>query len=274
MARRIITLTTDFGLTDPYVGTMKGVIVSIAPDAEIVDLTHAIGAQNVPAGAYLFSTAYRYFPVGTIHVIVVDPGVGTERSGLVVTSPHGTFVCPDNGTLSYALAHAGAMLAMPPFAAGRLKLPRDWTGYVLANDKYRLRDISNTFHGRDVFAPAAAYLAIGVEPSSFGPLIETVEAFAVPFATKEGNTTVGQVIHMDHFGNLVTNIHEPDLPPSPHRIDVAGHVIDGLTPHFQASSSLVALMGSNGTLEIAVPNGDAAATLRATVGAEVRVTTR
>jgi S-adenosylmethionine hydrolase len=251
---------------------MKGVILSIAPDAAIVDLVHTVPPQNIAAGAYLLGAVYRYFAKHTVHVVVVDPGVGTERAPIAVKSPLGTFVCPDNGLLSYVLADAGVRLEADPFSHGRVPLPENWTAIHLTNERYWLENVSTTFHGRDVFAPSAGFLAAGVDPFAMGKAVPGIEAFAVPVPLRRGREVIGQVLHIDHFGNLLTNIRETDLPPTPLTVTIEEHEIDGLSPHYQSGAGLIALMGSSGTLEIAVTNGNAARFLGAAVGADVRVT--
>lgn len=272
MARPLITLTTDFGTTDPFVGAMKGVILSIAPDAAIVDLVHTVQPQNIPAGAYVLGTAYPYFAEHTVHVIVVDPGVGTERAPIAVITDRGSFVCPDNGLLSYVLADAGVRLQADPFSHGRVPLPDGWIAIHLTNEQYWLHPTSSTFHGRDVFAPSAAFLAADVDPFSMGKAMPDIEAFAVPLPLRRGREIIGQVMHVDHFGNLLTNIREADLPPAPLTIAIEDHEIDGISPHYQAGVGLIAVIGSSGTLEIAVANGNAARFIGAAIGADVHVT--
>lgn len=272
MARRVITLTTDFGTSDPYVGTMKGVILGIYPDADIVDLTHDVPAQDVRAGAYLLSSSYAHFPDGTTHVIVVDPGVGTDRRAIAVQSPNATFVCPDNGLLSYVLAEAND----------------GWQARHLTNADLWLPNVSSTFHGRDIFAPVAAHLAASVAFDSVGPLIDDLVTFEVRQPKIADWQILGEVIHIDRYGNLITNIEGAhlalmssrqseatrDLAPSgvPNVvIEIADQEIAGLSQAYQDGEALVALIGSSGTLEIALRNGNAATELSASIGASVWV---
>ncbi len=276
MARPIITLTTDFGTSDPFVGTMKGVILGICPDAEIVDLTHGVPAQDVRAGAYLLSTSHRHFPDGTTHVIVVDPGVGTERRPIAVQSPAATFVCPDNGLLSYVLAGAGG---------GHSPLPKGWQARHITNADPWLPEVSSTFHGRDVFAPVAAHLAAGVPIDSVGPAIDDLVTFDVLEPKVADGQVLGEVIHVDRYGNLITNITashlssrgvttgDPSPSPEPARIvvEIADHEIAGLSQTYQDRDGLAAFIGSNGTLEVALRNGNAATEVSAGVGASVWV---
>jgi S-adenosylmethionine hydrolase len=277
MARPIITLTTDFGTSDPFVGSMKGVILRICPDADIVDLTHDVPAQDIRAGAYLFSTSCAHFPQGTTHVIVVDPGVGTERRPIAAQSRTATFVCPDNGLLSYVLAEPG------PWKTRHLTNPNLW-----------LPNISSTFHGRDIFAPVAAHLAAGAPFDSVGPTIDHPVTFEIREPKISDGQVLGEVIHVDRYGNLITNITGEslsvlsardaplvssrqgeatrDLVPSEAPailITIADREIAGLSKSYQDNDGLVALIGSSGTLEIAVRNGNAATELGAGIGASV-----
>ncbi|MDA0798135.1 MAG: SAM-dependent chlorinase/fluorinase [Chloroflexi bacterium] len=270
----IITLTTDFGTADTFVGAMKGVILGIAPDAQVIDLTHEIPPQDVQAGAFTLASVYRYFPPGTIHVAVVDPGVGTRRHPIAVTTDDATFICPDNGLLSYPLDEARAFVDRDPFAMGRVAVPRDWHAVHLSNADYWRQPLSSTFHGRDIFAPIAGHLAAGVAIASLGTRVMDLAAFAVPRPRTAGDTSIGQVLHVDHFGNLITNLHPANFPDGRLRIRVGGTTISGLSDAYQDGGDLVALIGSSGTLEIAFRNGNAARTLGVTVGADVHVISR
>lgn len=189
---RLITLTTDFGLSDPFVGIMKGVILGIAPKATLVDLTHQIEPQNIQQGALVLTSATPYFPKKTIHLAVVDPGVGSERRPIVVDTPKAIFVGPDNGLLT-------------PAFSGKA------TAYELTESKYFLKPPSNTFHGRDVFAPVAAHFASGVKPSMMGKKINNPTLLDLPSPELKNTGLHGQVIYTDRFGNLTTNITDQDL---------------------------------------------------------------
>ena len=273
MARSIITLTTDFGAADTFVGAMKGVILGINPDAVVVDLTHEVPPQDVRAGAYLLDAACNDFPPGTVHVAVVDPGVGTKRLPVVVRSPEAAFVGPDNGVLSYVLGRAGGPRPdAAPFVLAQVRLPAGWTAYHLSDKRYWRERVSNTFHGRDVFAPVAAHLSNGVAPSAMGRAIEEVTAFAVPTPVERDGRLEGCVLHVDRFGNLVTNI---DASVVRERADVVveagGQHVRGLATSYASDASVVALAGSNGWLEVAVPNGSAATHLGLGVGDPVVV---
>lgn len=186
----VITLTTDFGMTDAYVGIMKGVILGINPEASIVDICHTIQPQNVTQAAFVLSTAFPYFPQGTIHLVVVDPGVGTKRRAVILITHQALFVAPDNGVLSYVIKEAE-----PRFEAITISNPRFWRSPV-----------SFTFHGRDILAPVAAHLSLGVPPREFGDVIHSLSVFPrpQPYQGAEGEL-VGHIIHIDRFGNLITN---------------------------------------------------------------------
>lgn len=195
----IITLITDFGTSDVYVGVMKGVILNINPNAQIVDITHAIPPQNIHEAAFTIQAAYRYFPKGTIHVIVVDPGVGSERQTIVCQTDRALFVCPNNGVLSYLLQDIEAEETCIPDAVN------------IENPIYLLPQVSNTFHGRDIFAPVAAHLSLGIPLAQIGTPIHKLVRFPVPAIRISEGTLTGQIINVDSFGNLITNISENAL---------------------------------------------------------------
>lgn len=194
MKNPIITLTTDFGLKDPYVAEMKAVILNIKPDVRIVDLTHEIEKFNVKMGGYVLASAAPYFPKDTIHVVVVDPGVGTKRKPIIIKTKKAYYIGPDNGILILAARKQGITSI-----------------YEISNRKLMLPRVSNTFHGRDIFAPAAAHLAKGVELSEFGPEIHefTIPEFAKILRRK--NKVVGEILHVDGFGNIITNFRGKEL---------------------------------------------------------------
>src|SRR5271168_3647994 len=192
----IITLTTDFGLNDHFVGVMKGVILEIAPDAQIVDISHAVQPFDILDGALTISQAYSYFPSGTVHMVIVDPGVGTARRPIILSGDRHLFVAPDNGVLSLICALE----------------ERISVRHVTA-DHYFLQPRSNTFHGRDIFSPVAAYLAKGIEPDRFGEEITDYVRFSAPRPKPvDEHTLRGVVLKVDRFGNLITNITPEDAP--------------------------------------------------------------
>jgi S-adenosylmethionine hydrolase len=261
---RPIFFLTDFGLTDTYVGVVKAVILGIAPDARILDLTHDVPAQDVRAGAFALRTAAPYLPPDAVVLAVVDPGVGTARHPIAVQVGGRTFVGPDNGLLSWAVDACGGV----------------GQSVVLDRPEYWLPDVSATFHGRDLFGPVAAHLARGVLPAELGSPGGAMQTIPFPVARRaldaHGQTVAvhGEIVHVDRYGNLIASLASADLPPHP-VVEAAGRRIDRLAPHFQSGSdSVIALIGSSGLLEIAVPNGSAARVLGVGVGEPVRVTTR
>ncbi|MBX5489994.1 MAG: SAM-dependent chlorinase/fluorinase [Chloroflexi bacterium] len=268
----LITLTTDFGLQDHYVGVMKGVIAGIAPQARVIDLCHAVPPQDIARGAYILAASCRYFPAGTVHVAVVDPGVGSARRAIAVEAAGWRWVAPDNGLLGWvfeALHEAGLALGAPQ---GDLwHLGGGARAVVLEAREYQLPDRSQTFHGRDVFAPVAAHLASGVPLERLGPLTPAIARLPRPVPERTPTGWRGAVLHADRFGNLVTNLRAAHCPGGACRVRVAGREIEGLSPSYTAMTALGAIVGSDGYLEIAVPHGNAAALLGAGPGTLVEV---
>jgi S-adenosylmethionine hydrolase len=257
----VITLTTDFGLKDPYAAEMKAVILSICPTAVIVDITHEIAKFNVRMGAYILASATSYFPKGSIHVAVVDPGVGTQRRPIVIQTKQGFFVGPDNGLLILAAAQQGITRI-----------------YELTNPHLMLPKVSSTFHGRDIFAPAAAHLLNGVKPADFGPEIREVAKPEFAKVTRRNGALVGEVLHVDGFGNIITNITERDVVQSPVKGVVSVELPTGkLTLKFCKAYGEInpdeplALIGSHGFLEISVNQGSAAERFKTKAGDKVSV---
>lgn len=255
----IITLTTDFGIRDPFAGIMKGVIASRAPAATVIDVTHGVPPQDVFAGALVLRHAVPYFPPGTIHVAVVDPGVGGPRRPLCVETAEGCLVGPDNGVLSLAAATAGVRRIVH-----------------LTETRFFLAPTSATFHGRDVFAPVAAALATGTPPAALGTDSSTMARLELPPVEVEGTAIRGQVIYVDHFGNLVTNVPAETLAGRRVVVSLRAVRVPGPSGSYGAVAvgDPVAVIGSWGLLEIAVRDGDARATLAAGVGDPVVVETR
>lgn len=255
---RIITLTTDFGTSDVYVGVMKGVILSINPDVEIIDITHSVSPQDIYEAAFTIRAAYRYFPKDTIHVVVVDPGVGSERQPIVCQTDSAYFVCANNGVLSRVLQD---------IETGDTNTPKS---VVIENASYILPQVSNTFHGRDIFSPVAAHLSLGVALSQFGTPIQDLVRFTVPTIQTIDNTLTGQIIKIDSFGNLITNISEDTLTAfllsvsnDAEAVDfeiIAGNTsitkLNGFYAESEAGEPL-AIIGSFGLLEIAINLGNA-----------------
>ena len=271
-----IILTTDFGVGDPYVGVMKGVIFGLNPLVTVIDLTHGISPQNVRQGAFILGVNHRYFPENAIHVAVVDPGVGTERLAILVQTPRGRFLAPDNGILSNVVWNAADDAST---LDGPTPLPTDCTAYRLTEPRFWLSPVSATFHGRDVFAPAAAHLSLGVSPHEMGrPVSHIFRLAAAQPSGKLPGTVLGEVIYQDSFGNLVTNIDAARLTPSASpTVQIKTRRIPGLRRTFhdgsiQPEDGLIALFGSHGYLEIAVRDASAARLLQAGAGEPVKVT--
>jgi S-adenosylmethionine hydrolase len=253
----IITLTTDFGVTDAYVGTMKGVILSVAPKAVLVDICHQVPAHDVHAASFLLHQAVPFFPPDTVHLAVVDPGVGSERRAVAVRTQLGTFVAPDNGLLSLALSLAGVEEAVS-----------------LTNTDYWLPGASATFHGRDVFAPVAAHLANGIPLSSLGSRVNDLVILPLPEPEfRSPDLTVAHVQYVDGFGNLILDITADQLPSKP-VFEVAGLQVRGMHPTYAygAPGQLIAYVGSTRRyVEIAMPCGHAAEVTGARVGTPVLI---
>ncbi len=253
----MITLTSDFGYKDAFVGIMKGVIAGINPQARIIDLSHGVAPQDVMGAALLLRHSVNYFPHGTVHVAVVDPGVGSARRPILIESAGNYFVGPDNGVLSLACAEAKPLRAIQ-----------------LLNTAYHRPTVSSTFHGRDIFAPVAAYLSLGVTAASFGEPIEDFAQIAWPAVSVSSTGVQGEVVYIDGFGNLFTNISAQELQPFPKNklaFKLRGIVIQGLASHYAAGDAggLVALLNSWEVLEIAVNQGNAQRRCGAQIGDKV-----
>lgn len=258
-AAPIVTLTTDFGRRDPFVGIVKGVILGICRSAVLVDLSHDLPPQDVLAGALALESSVPFFPPGTVHLAVVDPEVGGPRRPLALAAGGQLFVGPDNGLFSFLY-----------------DLP-DWRAVTLSNPAYRLPAVSRTFHARDLFAPAAAHLALGVALPRFGEPVTDPVRLPWPRPVRDGDGVVGEVIYVDRFGNLLTSLREADLAPLLGRgeveVSVAGRTIRGLSAFYgeRGGEEPGALIGSARRLEIFVFRGDAAQSLGVGPGAAVRV---
>ena len=272
-----IVLATDFGLADAYVGMMRGVIFSINPRVAVIDLTHGIGPQDVRHGAVVLADACPYFADGSIFVAVVDPGVGTDRPAILLETPHHRFVAPDNGLLTLVCRRYD-----PDFgdvdAPGPADVPDGCRTWRLTNSAYWRHPVSSTFHGRDVFAPAAAHLSTGVSPDTLGEPTNTITALSLPIPRPEGNVVRGGIIFVDAFGNLVSDITADIMADMGVRgrefeavTSIAGRDISGLsrTFHDPPGGGLKALLGSHGRLEVALVDGNAAAALGAGSGTEI-----
>jgi S-adenosylmethionine hydrolase len=258
---KIVTLTTDFGLQDPYVAEMKAAILGICPNAVAVDVTHDIAKFSIRMGAFVLASAVPYFPDGSVHLAVVDPGVGTPRRPIVIQTKKGFFVGPDNGVL---------VLAAQKQSIENI--------HELTNPQFMLPKVSNTFHGRDVFAPAAAHLLNGVKPAEFGPEISEAAMVEFAHATRKNDELIGEVLHVDGFGNIITNITEPEVEQN--RLKGAVKVeltscelrlefcraYGEMKPH-----EPLALIGSHGFLEISINQGNAAEKFKTKAGDTITV---
>ncbi|MDH4186222.1 MAG: SAM-dependent chlorinase/fluorinase [Nitrospira sp.] len=259
----LITMLTDFGDRDTFVASMKGVILTINPRATFVDLSHHVPSHSIETAAYLLHSSYRYFPEGTVHVAVVDPGVGSGRRALIAKSGRYFFLAPDNGLLTYVFAESGEMEVRE-----------------IENQAYRLPSVGSTFDGRDLFAPAAAWLTTQQSFESFGRLVTDCKTFTIATPVWEGKILVGAIIHVDRFGNLISNLTRQDLDevravmkgrqPS---IRIGKQMIEGLVVSYSEGTErqLSALINSDGKLEIFVKEASAADLLKEGRGARVEV---
>lgn len=262
MANPIITLTTDYGTDDHLVGVLKGVILKINPDSHIIDITHAVTPYDLLDGALQIASAYTYFPPKTIHVVIVDPGVGTERRPILVSGQNQYFVAPDNGVLS-----------------GVYDKEQNFTVRHLTSEHYFHLPVSKTFHGRDVFAPVAAWLSKHWQPASMGEVIEDFKRFAMPKPKEANGAWRGVVLKVDSFGNLITNFRAEDLSPESVekgeiQLQVGNHNVTRMVQMFASGNpgEAVAYMGSSGYLEVAVNKGNAAKQLGSARGTPVVLT--
>lgn len=241
----ILTMTTDFGGDGPYVASMKGVVLTRVPDARIVDISHRISPQNILEAAFVLNCVFESFPEGTVHLGVVDPGVGTQRRLVAAKIADHWFVLPDNGFLTYV---------------GRLHTPE--LVFELENGSIAREPVSNTFHGRDLLAPAAAHLLNGGDPRDLGSPRHGITRLPAVEARKDENEVVGEVIFCDSFGNLITNVPSEmlqDAPPERWEVEIACQRIHGLTRTYgmKPPGTLISLVGSSGWLEVSLVNGDA-----------------
>ena len=257
----IVTLTTDFGTKDIFVAVMKAVILRINPSVRLVDITHEVSPQDIPSASFLFNAAHGYFPPGTIHLVVIDPGVGSNRKGIAVQTDHGIMVAPDNGVLTEAIANYPNILAVS-----------------LENQSYFLSEISHTFHGRDLFAPVAAYLSNGTAIAELGPWIS--ELVRIPISTPKikNHCLQGEIRYIDRYGNLITNIDERLFRQfcdnrGNFAIRIKDQSVRGLCQSYQESpvGSVLAIFNSFNRLELAMYKGNAADKLGAFLGTKVSI---
>jgi len=254
----IVTLTTDFGTRDSYVATMKGVLLSLCANAQVIDLSHEIPPQDVFQGALFIAEATRWFPKDTIHCVVVDPGVGTARLQMVAQIDGQFFVCPNNGLLTFIARRAHAVKA-----------------YAISNETFMRDSVSATFHGRDIFAPTAARLANGALAHDAGDALSAIATLDVPEAhTDDAGTVHGTVIHIDRFGNAITNVdRESVLNSDSGTVWFGSMALQGIRSTYGdvAPGQALALFGSSGLLEIAVHRGNASETFTLRHGSRVEV---
>ena len=278
MSIPVISLLTDFGQSDHYVGVMKGVMLDIVPDAVFADITHLISPQDIREAAYTLMNSVPFFPVHTVHLVVVDPGVGSRRRAVGVETPRGKFIAPDNGVLTYLLAQG------IPFQA-----------VELSNPAYHLEEISTTFHGRDIFSPTAAHLAAGVPLTEFGPVIEDLVWLPQPILEIHPDRIVGEVLSVDHFGNLGTSINslqwssgdtlslksiwggegekrnQVEFSAKEVRVEIGDFSVQGISRTFSAvePGQPLALVGSDHALDLSLNQGNLAENLGALPGDRV-----
>jgi len=263
MRKPIITLLTDFGTKDHYVASMKGVILSINPQCTLVDITHHVKPHDIEAGAFILSNAYSSFPKGTIHLCVVDPGVGGPRRPILIVTSNYFFVGPDNGLFTIVLWKEKVKQVVS-----------------LANRKYLLSQISTTFHGRDLFAPVAGHLSLGVEAKDFGEEVKSWAKLIFRKPRVEGRKLMGEVLHIDAFGNLISNIEEGQflqfVKDHPFIVKIGKKIIRGLRKGYWEvkKGETVALFGSGGLLEISIRDGSAQKMLKVKKGDSVWISTK
>jgi S-adenosyl-L-methionine hydrolase (adenosine-forming) len=256
----IITLLTDFGTKDAYAASMKGVILNINPRATLVDITHQVAPQDIREGAFILASAYSYFPKGTIHLAVVDPGVGGPREPILAVTEKHYFVGPDNGLFTFVM--------------GREKVTKVVS---LTNPDYFLPKVSNTFHGRDVFSAVAGHLSRGIKADAFGSRLGSWVRIDIREPAVQGNTLIGEVVHIDAFGNLISNVAEKTLADFSEKrmivVRTGRKAIRGIRKSYWEGKKgeVIALIGSGGYLEISVREGNAARTLKVKRGDKVGV---
>ena len=271
MSNKVLAFTTDFGSSDGYVAAMKGVALGITPDLTLVDVTHDVPRHDIRHGAFVLGSVYRYFPAETVHVAVVDPGVGTSRKTVVLVTPRGSFCVPDNGLISFVLNDhlTPDQVRFESTGFGKavtIPAPDGCEAYEISNSAYMLEPLSDTFHGRDVFTPAAAHLASGVPAKCMGERLREITILNLFTLERRDDAVAGRVVHIDRFGNVVTNIRATQLPHGEIVVEVADTKIHGLSATFADAGGLLALIGSHGYLEIAENLSSAAQRLGIRVG--------
>ena len=266
--RAIITLTTDFGVADPYVAAMKGVALAINPAAHLIDISHEVLPQRLLQAVFITQMAWRFFPAEAIHLVVVDPGVGSERRGLAMATPYGVFVGPDNGILSAALPDDARL--QEGDGPSLITLPPGYRAVALTEQRYQRTPVSATFHGRDIFAPAAAHLSLGTSLEELGEVTDAVLAFAPLRARQRADGALeARVVHIDRYGNVLTDIRAEDVPDGPYVVEVGGRSVAGPVRTYGEAEEPAALIGSHGFVELAVQGRSAARALNVDIGAGV-----
>ncbi|MBE9515008.1 MAG: SAM-dependent chlorinase/fluorinase [Chloroflexi bacterium] len=271
----IITLTTDFGYDDAYVAAVKGAILSVNPEASIIDITHSIEPHNILQAAFILNAAYRYFPKQTIHTVIVDPGVGSEREAIILKTSSACFVTPDNGILSYVvddLFPVEGPVTQSTRDLNEVVFKAGLEAVAITDPRFWRHPVSPTFHGRDVFAPVAAGLSLDISIYEFGGKIDSLHVLPVPKPSLDADgNLIGRVLHIDRFGNLITNVRSNDLPGKDIMIEAAGCCIEGISSYYAEKKGIMALLGSTGHLEISIRDGSARDFLGMLVGDEIRV---
>jgi hypothetical protein len=254
---------------------VKGVVLQLNPGANLVDISHDIDSQSVAQGAFVLGSAYHSFPKNTIHVAVVDPQVRTSRRIILLVAPDGCFLAPDNGLLTYVLrdsaAYVGASQNGRFLEPMDVAIPSDCVAYNLSNKGLWKTPVGSTFHGRDIFAPVAPHLSLRTSPEKVGESLNSIVCLCIPHSRREGDTLVGNVVHADAFGNLITTIDEKALAQDKVEVLLKVRRIQGVSRSYGESTDLLANVGSHDNLEISVKNGNAAIELKAKVGDEVFV---
>ena len=271
----VITLTTDFGYDGAYMAAVKGVILSTNPEANVVDITHSIEPQNIAQAAFILNITYRYFPKQTIHLAIVDPDVGSERQGVIVKTPSAFFVAPDNGILSYIINELSSTVS-PPNQYSRISekvtFKTGLEAVAITDPRFWRHPVSPTFHARDIFAPVAAGLSLGISIYEFGEKINSLHVIPTPKPSLDlQDNLIGHIVYIDHYGNLITDIKNSDLPKKDVIIDASGYCIRGVSGYYAQSEGVMAILGSSGYLEIALRNGSACDFLGMLVGDELKV---
>jgi S-adenosylmethionine hydrolase len=256
-SNNILTLTTDFGKNGSYVGAVKGVLLMINPRIKIIDITHEISCFNILEGALVLNSSYLFFPKGTIHLAVVDPGVGGKRKGILIQTDNHYFIGPDNGLFSFI------------FEKEKIRGIFD-----LTNSKYFLNKPSTTFQARDVFAPVSAYLSLGVDPKEFGTMTKECYKFKLPQPVYKNDHITGEIIYIDRFGNLVSNINSNLVKEEKMvQLKIGNKKLGHLRNYYAEvkEGEIIALVGSNNLLEIAVNQGNAQKILKAKIGDKITI---